>query len=397
MLDPRIAERSALLLLSVCAFSSMASLRMCDAMLPHLATEFSASLPRVAVVISSFALAYGVLQIFYGPLGDRFGKIRVVGWATLLCTVGSAGATMAPTLDWLIAWRTASGAAAAGIIPLAMAWVGDNVAYERRQEVLARFLGATVFGMICGQWLGGWIASTAGWRTVFGLMTVTFFVAGIFAVARGSITATIHIHQQVKARDRILNVFSISWSRVILTMTFLEGALVFGVIAFIPTFLHERYGLSTAAAGAVTAMYGVGGLLYSRLARMMLSRVGETGLAKGGGGCLGIAFVTIAAASHWAWAIPACFLAGFGFYALHNTLQVHATQMAPRFRGTAVSLFACVLFIGQSVGVVSASFLAQGVSLAGIIAIAGFCLAWVGWRLGARITGHAREAKVRST
>ena len=129
----------------------------------------------------------------------------------------------------------------------------------------------------------------------------------------------------------------------------------------------------------------------------MLSRVGETGLAKGGGGCLGIAFVTIAAASHWGWAIPACFLAGFGFYALHNTLQVHATQMAPRFRGTAVSLFACVLFIGQSVGVVSASFLAQGVSLAGIIAIAGFCLAWVGWRLGARITGHAREAKVRST
>jgi predicted MFS family arabinose efflux permease len=44
-------------------------------------------------------------------------------------------------------------------------------------------------------------------------------------------------------------------------------------------------------------------------------------------------------------------LAGFGFYALHNTLQTHATQMAPSMRGTAVSLFSCFLFFGQSLGV----------------------------------------------
>jgi predicted MFS family arabinose efflux permease len=46
-----------------------------------------------------------------------------------------------------------------------------------------------------------------------------------------------------------------------------------------------------------------------------------------------------------------CFAAGFGFYMLHNTLQVQATQMAPASRGTAVTLFACLLFFGQSSGV----------------------------------------------
>ena len=39
--------------------------------------------------ISAFALAYGVLQLFFGPLGDRYGKVRVIGCATLACTVGS--------------------------------------------------------------------------------------------------------------------------------------------------------------------------------------------------------------------------------------------------------------------------------------------------------------------
>jgi predicted MFS family arabinose efflux permease len=46
---------------------------------------------------------------------------------------------------------------------------------------------------------------------------------------------------------------------------------------------------------------------------------------------------------------------GAGFYMMHNTLQVHATQMAPEARGAALALFACSLFTGQSVGVWLAS------------------------------------------
>lgn len=52
-----------------------------------------------------------------------------------------------------------------------------------------------------------------------------------------------------------------------------------------------------------------------------------------------------------AWAVLGCFLAGLGFYMRHNTLQTQATQMAPQARGTAVTLFACLLFLGQSMGV----------------------------------------------
>lgn len=46
-----------------------------------------------------------------------------------------------------------------------------------------------------------------------------------------------------------------------------------------------------------------------------------------------------------------CLAAGLGFYMLHNALQTQATQMAPQARGSAVTLFACLLFFGQSTGV----------------------------------------------
>ena len=69
-----------------------------------------------------------------------------------------------------------------------------------------------------------------------------------------------------------------------------------------------------------------------------------------------------------------CVLAGFGFYILHNTLQTKATEMYPKARGTAISVFAMCLFGGQAVGTLafgimtsilgySLSFMCAGVSL----------------------------------
>ena len=364
-LDSRI-----LWLLSLCAFASMASMRICDAMLPSLATAFSATTGQVAKAISAFALAYGVMQLFYGPVGDRYGKARVVGFATLACTIGSVAAALSPSLEWLIASRALSGMAAAGIIPLTMAWIGDSVDYETRQEVLAKLLGATVFGMICGQWLGGLITDLAGWRSAFVVLAMTFALSGVLLTRQARRFPVSHVAVIGGIGPRVLDVLSRPWARTVLVITCIEGALAFSAIAFIPSYLHAVFHLTMPVAGAIVALYGIGGFLYSRCARRLLSRLGEPGLARLGGVCLGFSFLTVAFAPSWHWALPACLVAGFGFYAFHNTLQTNATQMAPAARGTAVSLFACVLFLGQSIGVLVAAWALDRSSAALVFAVA---------------------------
>ena len=173
-LNQSSGEARTFALMCVAGFASMASMRCGDSLLPALAAEFTTTPGQAAGVISAFALGYGLLQLFYGPMGDRFGKFRVVTLATLGCTVGALAAAASPSLDWLRASRFLSGAAAAGIIPLIMAWVGDTVPYERRQEVLAKLLGATISGMIAGQWLGGLVADTWGWRAGFVMLALLF-------------------------------------------------------------------------------------------------------------------------------------------------------------------------------------------------------------------------------
>ena len=101
----------------------MALQRICDPMLPELSRVFGASLSEASQVISFFAIAYGLMQLFYGPVGDRFGKCRVVMLATIGCSVGSLLSALSADLPFLVAVRVGTALAAAAIIPLSLVGV----------------------------------------------------------------------------------------------------------------------------------------------------------------------------------------------------------------------------------------------------------------------------------
>ena len=356
-------ERQHLQLLGLAGFASMASMRICDPMLVVLSEEFQVSTGDASAVVSVYAVVYGLSQLFFGPLGDRFGKLRVVSLAVLACAVFSAITALSVNLPMLVIMRGFMGAAAAGVIPLSMAWVGDRVPYERRQETLAKLMSATVIGMMSGLWFGGLTADTLGWRGAFVVLAILFaMTAGLLLkLLRGQampasadapgLWASFRNTGQLLATPRV---------RWVLGVTATEGALVFGTMAFMPTHLHQHYGLSVVAAGSVMMLYGVGGLLYSQMARRWLAWLGERGLVKTGAGLVASGMLLLAWGTLPWMGMLACGMAGLGFYMLHNTLQVQATQMAPDARGTAVTLFASSLFFGQSTGVL---LMAQSVDM----------------------------------
>src|SRR5687767_14081810 len=136
----------AVAVLAVAAFGASASLRCTDALLPLLAAEFSTTVGRAAGAITAFAVAYGLLQVVHGPLGDKLGKYRLSFFTTLASTFGTLACALAPTLETLVIARFVAGATVGAIIPLSMAWIGDVVPYANRQSVLARFLIGQMLG-----------------------------------------------------------------------------------------------------------------------------------------------------------------------------------------------------------------------------------------------------------
>jgi YNFM family putative membrane transporter len=345
-----------IVLLSCAAFASAGGARIADPLIPQLSQAFQVSVATAAWAVSGFALAYGFLQLAFGPLGDRYGKYRVISLAMIASIIGGLGAALAPTFELLVISRVLTGATTAAAIPLAMAWIADNVPYERRQPVLAYFLTGQLVGIIGGQVFGGLFADFTGWRGAFWFMLLTYVVVGVLLLreVRRSPEIDAAAHPDAAAMGylgRLHAVFSRSWARTVLVVVHLEGALIFGTAAFIPTYLHNRFNIGLAHAGAVMGCFGLGGLTYTTFARTFVQRLGERGLAMGAGALLCAAYTLLCIGPHWAFAIPAAWGIGLGYYMLHNTLQTNATQMVPEYRGTAVSIFASCLFIGQSLGV----------------------------------------------
>jgi predicted MFS family arabinose efflux permease len=352
--------------LSLAAFASAASLRLTDALLPRLAAEFGVTLGAASYVITCFAVAYGVAQLLFGPLGDRYGKYRVIAWACIACALTAVWCGLASSFPQLLAARLLAGAMAAAVIPLSMAWIGDVVPYAQRQPILARFLIGQIMGISAGVLAGGYAADHLGWRApFFGVACIFLLTSGVLLTLNRRLPASARAMRKTDghALQRMLSdfghVLSARWSRVVLLTVFLEGAFLYGSFAFITSHLHRVHGISLSQAGTLVMLYGVGGLLFAVTASVLVRRLGETGLSRWGGMLVCLSFAVISLAPSWYWVPPACFCAGLGFYMLHNTLQINATQMVPDRRGAAVAAFASCFFLGQSIGVALAAALVE--------------------------------------
>ncbi|RAI45664.1 MFS transporter [Rhodoplanes roseus] len=344
-----------IVMLSLAAFASQAQVRAADSVLPQIAADFSVTVGAASVVVSSYLLMHGTMQLVVGPLGDRFGKYRMITVAAALASLLVLACALATSLGGLTLIRLGCGLMAACVIPLGMAYIGDTVPYERRQQVLGRYLSGQVMGQLFGQAAGGIIGDALGWQAVF------LVLGGIFMLAAVALAAELRRNPLTRATNRdgadigliggYRIVLSNAWARTLMLIVFVEGALMFGALAYIGADLHARFGLSFTMVGVVIGTFGLGGLIYAASVKILVGRLGQTGLAVAGGCTLGLAYAILALAPAW-WLAPlGVTLLGLGFYMLHNTLQTNATQMSPEARGTGVALFSASLFLGQPVGV----------------------------------------------
>jgi predicted MFS family arabinose efflux permease len=295
------------------------------------------------------------VQLVIGPIGDRFGKYLCLSIATAIAALMVLACGLAPSLPLLVVARLGSGLAAGWIVPFALAFIGDVIPYERRQQVIGTFLSGQILGQMFGQAAGGALGDYFGWRMVFLLLAGLISVATVgllYELLRNPMTHA----RQTPARQGAgfvadyIAVLRSPWSRALIALVFVEAAAMFGAFGYVGADLHVRFGVSFTIVGLFVGFFAVGGLIYSLSVGRLVARFGPAGLAGGGGAMLAVAYVVLAV-EPVTWLAPLAILGvGLGFYMLHNTLQTNATQMTPEARGTAVGIFSAALYLGQTAG-----------------------------------------------
>lgn len=343
----RANERALLFALSAAVFMVNLDARVVAPLLPTLAAELDVSVARAGWLVSAYQLPYGLFQLAFGPLADRFGKISVCCYAMAAFSVGTACCALWPSFYAIVTLRALTGAAAAGLIPLTLAYIGDTVPYETRQTTIATLMASGAAAQAFSTSAGGAIATVASWRAVFPVLGVLAGVvtAALFVFRKGERRVAASAGQR-----RYADVLRAPAMRTLLVLVAIEGFLFMGTFSYLSVLLEERFGMDAFQIGLVLGLTGVAQMVAAFFLGRLLKRIAERRLLASGGLMMAMAYLMSAFSAHWGLVAAACALMGAGFILCHTTLQTRATEIFPAARGTAVALFAFSLFAGSGVG-----------------------------------------------
>jgi len=361
--------------LILAAFLSGAGMRVADPLLAAIASGFEATVAAAAATVAAFTFAYGLAQPVLGPLGDRFGKLRLIAACMALYGAATAAAAAAPGLGSLVALRCLAGAFAGGLIPVAIALIGDTTPYAERQATLGRFMTGMVLANLAAAPLSGVAGDVVGWRPVFAALGAAALAAAVplWHAARAMGPPPPHAHGSAVAR--YLALLRRPAARRLLLLVGVEGAVAFAAPPFLGAFLVEGYGLSYSVAGLVLGASGLGALLYTRIAGRLVARFGERGLLTGGGAGLVLWLGAIAAAPPTPWLGAVSFFGGLSLASFHGVLQARGSEIAPESRATGMAAFAFSMFVGQAIGAAVAGLLLPLAGFRGLFASAACVMA----------------------
>jgi predicted MFS family arabinose efflux permease len=366
-----------IVVLGLAGFIVMADNWVVAPLLPSIARTFSVDPVRAGVLIAAYMLPFGLFQLLYGPLADRYGKLRVVLATLAFFSVATALGASAAGLGSLTTYRALTGLFAAATMPVSLALIGDLVPMRERQKAIAGFMGIAFLGQATSMTIGSTIATVTSWRGVFIAYAV---VAAVVTVALFVTTRRFAGQLHGDPNSEFLRPYGrlLGTGRSLRTylVVLFEGLLILGSFSYAGAFAARELDLGTLEIGLLMALFGVGVIVAARLAGRLSRRLGRPrlvglGILLAAAGDLIVAGTGSNIVSFGLFTL----LLGLGFMFAHSSLLTTATEFAERSRGAAMSLVAFAFMVGGAAGTTLGGRLIMGHGYQTLYLLFGFALA----------------------
>jgi MFS transporter, DHA1 family, multidrug resistance protein len=321
--------------------------------MPSMTQALSAPIAAVQLTLSGLIIAFGVGQLFWGPLADRYGRRPVLLTGLSLYTVASIGSILAGHIEALVAWRVAQGLALAAATTCARSLVRDLYEPAEGARVLSKGLsGLGVIAMLT-PFIGAGLAHFASWRATF--VAVAVFGALTLWCVFSQLEETVPRRDPSATRigPMLANWAAILGNPGFRAWTALLMATYGGLFMFLSasSFVYiEALGLTPLAYSVFLSSSSVAYLAGTFWCRHLLRSRGLAGAARVGGlmsAAGGLAMLGLALAgwiSPWAVALPhALFAAGHGIN--QPCGQAGSVGPFPEKAGTAASVSGFLMMV----------------------------------------------------
>ncbi len=152
--------------------------------LPALAADLRAPMASAQLTMSALILAFGLAQLVWGPVADRYGRRPVLLAGLALYVLASVGAALATSVAAVVVGRAMQGAAMSAAVVCARAMVRDLYQPHEGAMVMARALTGLGAVAIASPLLAGVLVDGFGWRAAVAAMAVAGAGVGLFIALR---------------------------------------------------------------------------------------------------------------------------------------------------------------------------------------------------------------------
>jgi DHA1 family bicyclomycin/chloramphenicol resistance-like MFS transporter len=326
--------------------------------LPAITQGFGAGMGQAQLTLTALLLAFGLSQLVWGPLSDRFGRRPILLWGMGAYTLASVACAFSPDMAWLIAGRTVQGIAMGAGVMAARAVVRDLFAPAQGATVMSQGLtGLGIIACLCAP-LGGLLTDWLGWRIA--LLMLAVFGAATFALLfwRFEETLAQPDAQALRAKPLVRANLDILQNPVFLTWCALSASSYLGLFTFLASssFVFVTFmGYSKTAYGFLMLSMSLSYIVGTFWCRWMLRRtsvhrtVGIAAILTITGGVSMAALAYAGQGQDWygAWAVMVpmyIFMLGHG---VHQPCgQSGAVAPFPHRAGTASALNGFLMMLG---------------------------------------------------
>lgn len=304
--------------------------------LPSLAKDLQTPTATAQLSLTAGLIGLGLGQLIFGPMSDKFGRIKPLLISLVLLLIASVGCALAQNINQLLLARLCEGLFGAGGAVLSRAIARDMYSGHELTRFFALLMLVNGLAPIAAPVMGGALMAVLDWRGLF--MVIAAIAALLFVLAKVKLTETL-----IPERRSQGSIFS-AWAalgsvikhRPFMGFCLTQGFMMSGMFAYIgasPFVLQQLYGLSPQAFSFCFAANGVGLILASQISARLSPLFGEYRVVKG---ALTLAFVSsgsLLITGLTGAALPMVLVALFFSVASNGAVGVAAASLAMQSQG----------------------------------------------------------------
>lgn len=245
--------------------------------MPQVARDLATTEAGAALTLTSYFIAFGIAQMFYGPMADAVGRKGPLILGVVIFIVATVAAAFAPTIGWLIAARAIQGLGAATLMVVPRAVIRDMATGPAAARMMALIMIVISVSPMLAPLTGSLVMTWGDWRDIFIVLAVAALLSLLLILFVLPETLASQDRRKIEFSAMSAGARRLLGDRRFMGLTMIGG---FGMASFFvflssASFVYTRqYGLSPTGFSIAFAINAVGFFTASQFAGRLAEKFG---------------------------------------------------------------------------------------------------------------------------